>query len=78
MALKVLLCICLQNNDDIFTLVEHIEPGGSADGKLQIGDWIRSVNGQPLQTPREVLITDPHPNPLQCLLKMQLFDTGSA
>ncbi|XP_033745230.1 uncharacterized protein LOC117330827 [Pecten maximus] len=42
-----------KNADDLYTLVECITPEGPADGKLMVGDWIRSVNGQPLQSPRE-------------------------
>ncbi|XP_060074146.1 uncharacterized protein LOC132553878 [Ylistrum balloti] len=42
-----------KNADDLYTLVECITPDGPADGKLMVGDWIRSVNGQPLQSPRE-------------------------
>jgi len=35
-------------------LVNHISKDGPANGKLKVGDWIRSMNGQPLQTYKEV------------------------
>ena len=47
----------LQNQDasvEIYTLVESLVTGGPACGKLSIGDWIRSVNGTPIQLPVDV------------------------
>lgn len=40
-----------QNTDDsteMYTIVSEIDKNGPADGKLDVGDWIRSVNRQPL------------------------------
>ena len=48
---------CFQNQDasvEIYTLVESLVSGGPASGKLNIGDWIRSVNGTPIQIPVDV------------------------
>jgi len=39
---------------EVYTLVKHVEKGGPAMGKLQVGDWIRSVDGTPIQDPKQV------------------------
>ena len=46
-----------QNQDasvEIYTLVESLAKSSQACGKLNIGDWIRSVNGTPIQLPMDV------------------------
>ena len=46
-----------QNQDasvEIYTLVESLVKSSQACGKLNIGDWIRSVNGTPIQLPMDV------------------------
>lgn len=34
---------------EVYTLVKNVAPKGPACGKLRVGDWIRSVNGTPIQ-----------------------------
>ncbi|XP_064605422.1 uncharacterized protein LOC135470422 [Liolophura sinensis] len=33
---------------DLYNLVEEVDKGGLADGKLMVGDWIRSIDGNPV------------------------------
>lgn len=40
-------------SEEVYTLVKSVEKGGPAVGKLQVGDWIRSVNGNPIQNSHE-------------------------
>lgn len=42
----------VKNEDtyDIYTLVESVTKTGPAKNQLHVGDWIRSVNGTPIQT----------------------------
>ncbi|XP_052213543.1 uncharacterized protein LOC127832254 isoform X2 [Dreissena polymorpha] len=45
-----------KNNDasvEVYTLVKEVDVSGPAKGKLRVGDWIRSVNGTPIQRPEE-------------------------
>ena len=47
----------IQNPDasvEIYTLVKSLVKGGPACEKLNVGDWIRSVNGTPIQLPTDV------------------------
>ncbi|KAK3102673.1 hypothetical protein FSP39_013057 [Pinctada imbricata] len=43
------------NVDDWYTLVTSVTSEGPADGKLMIGDYIRSIDGQALKNPAEAL-----------------------
>ncbi|XP_045165731.2 uncharacterized protein LOC123529462 isoform X2 [Mercenaria mercenaria] len=38
---------------EVYTLVKSVDKGGPAMGKLHLGDWIRSVNGTPIQKAQE-------------------------
>ena len=33
---------------EVYTLVKYVEPSGPAHGKLNVGDWLRSVNSTPI------------------------------
>ena len=48
------LYLSFQKTDDWYTLVTQVTTGGPADGKLMVGDWIRSINGEALVNPNEV------------------------
>ena len=48
------LYFSFQKTDDWYTLVTQVTTGGPADGKLMVGDWIRSINGEALVNPSEV------------------------
>lgn len=37
--------------------MKEVDVSGPAKGKLRVGDWIRSVNGTPIQRPEEVKLT---------------------
>lgn len=50
----VLLLNVLQSTDDWYTLVTQVTQGGPADGRLMVGDWIRSIDGHALVNPNEV------------------------
>ncbi|KAL3852127.1 hypothetical protein ACJMK2_015810 [Sinanodonta woodiana] len=38
---------------EIFTIVEEVTHGGPSDGLLNVADWIRSVNGHPIQNAKD-------------------------
>ncbi|KAK3609827.1 hypothetical protein CHS0354_029867 [Potamilus streckersoni] len=38
---------------EIFTIVEEVMHGGPSDGLLNVADWIRSVNGHPIQNAKD-------------------------
>lgn len=46
------------NTDDWYTLVTMVTQDGPADGKLMVGDWIRSIDGQALVNPNEALLLE--------------------
>lgn len=48
------LNLSFQKTDDWYTLVTQVTTGGPAEGKLMVGDWIRSINGEALVNPSEV------------------------
>lgn len=48
------LYLSFQKTDDWYTLVTQVTTEGPADGKLMVGDWIRSINGEALVNPSEV------------------------
>ena len=43
-----------QNVDDWYTLVTNVTSEGPADGKLMVGDYIRSIDGEALKNTSEV------------------------
>ncbi|XP_061187342.1 uncharacterized protein LOC133195501 [Saccostrea echinata] len=46
------------NADDWYTLVTSVTEDGPADGKLMVGDWIRSIDGHALANPKEALFLE--------------------
>ena len=42
------LCVPSMQDSELYVLVEKVDVGSPAHGKLHLGDWIRSVNGTPI------------------------------